>query len=134
MPAPQQTMYAAPSSATAAPVVIVPAVAAAPPVQQVVMNAPLVEAPRAPAVAVPAAAEPTIQYLQAGSFKDPSNAATLREQLNEFGISNVRLISGFLNGNRVSRVLIGPFFDADTLAAVRKHLSDLRLSSVPVLE
>jgi rare lipoprotein A len=133
-PAPQQTMYAAPSSATAAPVVIVPAVAAAPPVQQVVMNAPLVEAPRAPAVAVPAAAEPTIQYLQAGSFKDPSNAATLREQLNEFGISNVRLISGFLNGNRVSRVLIGPFFDTDTLAAVRKHLSDLRLSSVPVLE
>ena len=65
---------------------------------------------------------------------DPINAVTMREQLNGLGIGNVQLKNDTRNGASVSRVLIGPFLDDDTLAAVRKRLLDLRLPAVPVVE
>jgi cell division protein FtsN len=75
-----------------------------------------------------------LRYLQAGLFSDPINAITMREQLNGLGIGNVQLKNDTRNGASVSRVLIGPFLDDDTLAAVRKRLLDLRLPAVPVVE
>jgi rare lipoprotein A len=75
-----------------------------------------------------------LRYLQAGLFYDPINAVSLREQLAAVGITNVQLKNDVRNGASVSRVLIGPFPDEDTLALVRKRLGDLQLPAVPVVE
>jgi len=105
------------------------------PAPRLSMIATLSTAAGAPSVIIPAqAVAPSARYLQAGLFNDPINAVTLREQLNGIGISNVELKSDVRNGNNVSRVLIGPFIDDDTLAMVRKRLSDLQMSAVPVVE
>jgi rare lipoprotein A len=75
-----------------------------------------------------------LRYLQAGLFYDPINAVSLREQLAAQGITNVQLKNDVRNGASVSRVLIGPFPDEETLALVRKRLGDLQLPAVPVVE
>jgi len=130
---PRQIPFVAPPPvALAAPVRPPPA---APPVPQLSMATTLSTAAGAPTVLIPVQpVAPTVRYLQAGLFNDPINAVTLREQLNGIGISNVELKSDVRNGNNVSRVLIGPFADDDTLALVRKRLSDLQMSAVPVAE
>jgi rare lipoprotein A len=118
---PQLSLATRLSAAPAAPSVVVPV----PP--PVTAAAPTVIVP-------PPAVPPSSHYLQAGLFNDPINAVTLREQLNGIGILNVLLKSELRNGNNVNRVLIGPFIDDATLAAVRKRLSELQMSAVPVVE
>jgi cell division protein FtsN len=84
--------------------------------------------------APPPSATQVARYLQAGLFKDPINAATMREQLSGMGIANVQLKSDQRNGDSVSRVLIGPFFDEEALTAVRKRLLEVQLPALPVIE
>ncbi len=112
-----------------------PAAAVPAPTRLEVASARPVAASGPPVLTVPAqAVAPTVRYLQTGLFNDPINAVTMREQLNGLGISNVQLKNDVRNGNSVSRVLIGPFVDDDMLAVVRKHLSELQMPAVPVME
>ncbi|MDI3259313.1 MAG: septal ring lytic transglycosylase RlpA family protein [Sinobacteraceae bacterium] len=100
--------------------------------------APVAASPQDPAPApVPANGSPPLgahgaQYLQAGLFSDPVNAATLREQLLALGIVNVILRSEARGAAYVHRVLIGPYADATALEAMRKKLAALRLPTLPV--
>jgi cell division protein FtsN len=139
-------VVAAPASAPPAPptpprLALAPAIATPPPA----LPAPAPAAPAAAAVASPspaaaaaaiavATAANGIHYLQAGLFSDPSNAVNMRDRLNDLGFGNVQLKNDVRNGANVSRVLIGPFVDDQTLAAVRKRLLDLQMPAVPVLE
>ncbi|MDR3419609.1 MAG: SPOR domain-containing protein, partial [Nevskia sp.] len=118
-----------------------PAPAAIPPAAAPVPAAPPGPPPVVAATAAPVVSMATAQtgaqtahYLQAGLFKDPINAVTMREQLSGMGILNVWLKNELRNGISVSRVLIGPFADENTLSSVRKRLSEVQLPALPVIE
>ncbi len=79
-----------------------------------------------------AAASRTAQFLQAGAFTDPINAASLREQLHELGVSSVQLRSDPVGAGFNYRVLVGPFLDATALEATRLFLANKQFPSIPV--
>jgi rare lipoprotein A len=84
------------------------------------------------AAAADAAGGGDIRYLQAGSFDDPINAATLREHLKSLGVSHVQLRSEPHGKSFIYRVLVGPFLDAAALETTRLFLANKSLSSFPV--
>jgi rare lipoprotein A len=115
-----------------------PVPAAVPALAAVAVQAPPAATPPqlalAPSLAVPPPAAAAGHYLQTGLFTDPVNAVSMRDHLNDLGFTNVELKNDVRNGANVSRVLIGPFGDDDTLAAVRKRLLDLQMPAMPVVE
>lgn len=72
------------------------------------------------------------RFLQAGTFSDAINAATLRAQLVGLGISNVELHSEQRGDHTVYRVLVGPFADSTALEQTRSTLTAQQVPCWPV--
>lgn len=74
------------------------------------------------------------RFLQAGTFSDAINAATLRAQLIGLGIGNVELHSDQRGDHMVYRVLVGPFTDGAALEQTRSQLTAQQVPCWPVNE
>lgn len=75
------------------------------------------------------------RYLQAGTFRDPINAVSLRSILTDLGIKSVELRNDDKStAHGLYRVLIGPFVDPAVLEATRTFLSQRQFSAIPVSE
>jgi rare lipoprotein A len=88
----------------------------------------------APSVTPTKTASRNSRFLQAGSFADPVDAATMRDQLEGLGIQPVQLRSEAIAGGYRYRVLIGPFADSGDLDATRSRLGGLRIAAFPFVE
>ena len=90
-----------------------------------------------PAATTSASAHPagaSARFLQAGTFSDAVNAATLRAQLVALGINNIELHSDQRGDHMVYRVLVGPFTDGAALEQTRSQLTSQQVPCWPVNE
>lgn len=88
-----------------------------------------VVAPQQPAPEAPTTAEPETKpatsvnyYLQAGSFRQRSDADQVRAQILLLGM-DVKLENATINGNQWYRVQVGPFDTRDSLEQAQRTLS-----------
>lgn len=71
-------------------------------------------------------------YLQVGKFSDPINAASLRDRLQDNGVTRLTLRSVEQENATATRVLVGPFSDQHARQVMREQLLALNISSLPV--
>lgn len=71
-------------------------------------------------------------YLQVGTFNDPINAVSLRDRLQDAGVTPLTLRSEKQENATATRVLVGPFSNKHARQVMREQLQALNISSLPV--
>jgi rare lipoprotein A len=82
--------------------------------------------PELPAPPVVTTAHPGI-YLQVGAFSDASNAERVAQRLRQANVGQVQVIQAQVNGQRVSRVRVGPLADVEHADDVSARIEDMGL-------
>jgi rare lipoprotein A len=131
-PAPAVVAAATPAPAPAAPSVAVKPATTSPVTATAADAAKPSTSPTLAPAPVQAAAATNPRYLQAGTFADALNAASLRARLHDLGVAMVELRSDLRDGHYIYRVLIGPFLDTAALETARGVLAGQQLSAIPV--